>query len=111
MALTPIRCCLLHTQYRARGGIILLLTQIFYQPRNPMESAALRAVTTISARAYRTYEALGARPLPPHGRGSDHAGIGDGQTPVGRLRCAGHTLRHTAGVPSPLRDATRYPPQ
>src|SRR5262249_59443509 len=34
----PIQCCLLHTQYRARGGIILLLTQVFHQPRNPMES-------------------------------------------------------------------------
>src|SRR5206468_3552384 len=39
-----------------------------------------------------TFITLSARPLPPHWRGSDHAGIGDGQTPVGRLRCSGHTL-------------------
>src|SRR5712691_8551196 len=44
MALTPIRRCLLHTQYRARGGIILLLTQVFHQPRNPMESATSKVV-------------------------------------------------------------------
>src|SRR6516165_1012028 len=35
-----MRRCLLHTQYRATGGIILLLTQVFHQPRNPMESEA-----------------------------------------------------------------------
>src|SRR6266568_1656433 len=28
-----------YSRYRGRSGIILLLTQVFHQPRNPMESA------------------------------------------------------------------------
>src|SRR5438093_691506 len=40
----PIRRCLLHAQYRARGGIILLLAQTLHQPRNPIESGMFRLV-------------------------------------------------------------------
>jgi hypothetical protein len=44
---------LLHTQYRARGGIILLLTQVFHQPRNPMESAKPKEAVHLLLRRYR----------------------------------------------------------
>src|SRR6516162_1391656 len=50
-----MRRCLLYTQYRARGGIILLLTQVFHQPRNPMESGILIGLNTLYESNTRSY--------------------------------------------------------